>query len=367
MSQIQNDFTGLVQHREMKDHFYAWIESFKFFKLRREKLLSLLNRKHYYDNLEAFGIWKKDTFFKTVVNLLDEFIKQPNEVELVTNVFYAWRRTAQFETVRKDCELVADQNSQHLVTKKAFKVWKGLTEPHMKTYLKIKKGINIITNTMLSKPYFELISISEKEKVKEKRAFFIYKRKKQEFMKKIIQSWRFTIEELKFENQKIKHISHHFKNKTESSQFSRYDLDSSESSEIISKDHSKPVFKVPTKILIQTTIIRSFQKYTPPTPISILQKYFNSLKYNLTVQRNRRLMLTYSSSYYKTSLLHKHFTLLTSTFYELREEHINMDTASSHFYYRSLQSAWTALKEAVKQNKLEKVCDLVWQAKLKRK
>ena len=98
----QIEFNSIIEHREMKDHFYAWFETYQTNKIKREKLKSILDTKHYYDTLESFGIWKKDTFFRTMVNLIDEFVQQPNDTYLVQDVFYAWRRTHEFGKVKEN-------------------------------------------------------------------------------------------------------------------------------------------------------------------------------------------------------------------------------------------------------------------------
>ena len=258
----QIEFNSIVDHRKMKYHFYAWFQVYQINKVRRDKMKSILDRKHYYDCLESFGIWKKDTFFRTMVNLIDEFVQQPNDSNLVSDVFYAWRRAHEFEKVEEYCQQLADTNSNYLAMKHTFTAWRKISILNLKTYLRIKQGLNIITNTMISQPYFELIAISEKEKVKENKAYYFLFKKQQKFTVKLFKGWKDCIQELKIENQKVLDISHYFKSKTATfkSLYNETDFGyTDELSNMLNENNDEPKFKLPVKLQVQTLLIRAFQ------------------------------------------------------------------------------------------------------------
>ena len=135
-----------------------------------------------------------------------------------------------------------------------FTAWKVAAEPDMKKYLKMKRAFNTITNIMVTRPFYQLISISEKEKVKEDKAYYFYKHKQTEFLDRIFIKWRKVLSEQKFEHIKIKHIHSHFKalenNTVETG------LNGTESQLTFVENNSNfmvPNFKLPVKLQIQTT------------------------------------------------------------------------------------------------------------------
>lgn len=101
MKNMQRDFNKIVEARKLKEHFYGWHEAAYYSNNKINILQNILDRKHYYDQLEAFGIWKRDTFFKTMVTIVDQLIVQPNNDQLVADVFYSWKRAHDFEKVRE--------------------------------------------------------------------------------------------------------------------------------------------------------------------------------------------------------------------------------------------------------------------------
>ena len=130
---------------------------------------------------------------------------------------------------------------------------------NLKTYLKIKQGLNIITNTMISQPYFELIAISEKEKVKENKAYYFFMKKQQIFTAKLFKSWKECVKELKVENQKVLDISHFFKSKTGTFNSLYNETDFELTDELFKQKPAEPKFKLPVKLQVQTLLIRAFQ------------------------------------------------------------------------------------------------------------
>lgn len=246
-----DSYNSIVAHRETKEHFHAWLGATRIRKMRKQALEKFLAKKNYYDQLEAFGIWKKDTFFKTMVNLVDHLIIQPEEQNLVTDVFYAWRRAAEFEQVREQYEQMADANYEVTLTKQTFIAWRVLAAKDMKKYLRLKRGINKITNVMVAAPYYQMIAISEKEKVKEARVFYLLKSKKAQLTVKLFKAWREVVSETKIENLKISHINSHFKASTARSRETDDDQDSELTFELFKQKETIPVFKLPVKTQIQ--------------------------------------------------------------------------------------------------------------------
>ena len=98
---MQLDFNKTVEKRALKDHFYGWYEATYNSKNREVLLYNILCKKHHYDQLESFGIWKRDSFFKTMVTIIDQVVIQPDNASLIQNVFYSWRRAHEFEKVRE--------------------------------------------------------------------------------------------------------------------------------------------------------------------------------------------------------------------------------------------------------------------------
>ena len=134
-----------------------------------------------------------------------------------------------------------------------FKAWKVAAEPDMKKYLKMKRALNVITNIMITKPFYQLISISEKEKVKEDKAYYFLKQKQFDYLSKVYTKWRKVIAEQKFESIKIKHINQHFKTLSNTNDPNLHEKESE-----ITFDENKikkiaPDFKLPAKLQIQTT------------------------------------------------------------------------------------------------------------------
>lgn len=367
MATTQHSFNSIVKHRELKDHFVAWFEQYKLINLRREKLLKILNEKHYYDNLEAFGIWKKDTFFRTMVNLIDEFVVVPQEENLLQDTFYAWRRASEFERYRENYEVLADANSNYLTMKHIFSQWKGIVQPNMKKYLTLKTGLRKITTVMLTQPFYHLLAISEKEKIKEKQAYFFNKEKQYQMVFICFKEWRETIKELKADKMKIKHISHYFNAKFERSQPVYSEIESEDAREMLKTGELLPTFKLPVKIIIQTGLIKSFQAYTETTPRVLMQKYMNAMKYNLKQQRVRREQLEYSSKYYAQKLKGKYLELLVEAYNAQIDLQQNQVKADQHYYARMLERTFYYFCEGIRVSKKEAICDSMYQAKLKQK
>jgi hypothetical protein len=248
---MQKDYQNIVKHREMSEAFYSWFEAAHTNRRKRQLLEAILDRKHYYDQIEAFGIWKKDSFFKTMVNLINQLIIQPSNEDLVSNVFHSWRQAKEFEHVREEYEQLADANYQFVLTKQMFSEWKEAASERMPLYLALKRGINKITNVMVSDSYFQLIAINEKEKAKEDKVFYLLKRKKYDFSIKVIRAWKNAIIETKVENQKIDFINNHFKAISSRESTIEEDQNSELTFEIFKNTQKHPTFKLPSKILIQ--------------------------------------------------------------------------------------------------------------------
>ena len=135
MGKIQREYSKLVQQRELGDHFYAWIDLANRNRRKRQLLYNIIERKNYYDQLEAFGIWKKDAFFKSMVSLVDQMVVQPNNELLLKEVIFSWRRSHQFGKVKHQYEKIADANYEVTLVKKMFSGWKEIAAPDMQKYL----------------------------------------------------------------------------------------------------------------------------------------------------------------------------------------------------------------------------------------
>jgi hypothetical protein len=252
LKNMQEDYHTLVKHRELKDHFYAWYQASYIRQRKRQLLGNILEKKHYYDQLESFGIWKRDTFFKTMISLVDQIIVQPNEYLLTSEVFHAWKRAQEFDKVKDNCNKLADANYEVTLTKRIFSNWKNIATPNMKKFIDFKRACRKISNVMVSKPYYLMIAISEKEKVREDRVYYIMRTKKSQFIVKIIQAWRKVITEDKIENQKIEIINSHFKANSITQEISN-ENDSELTFELSKNNQKHPIFKYPNKLEVQIT------------------------------------------------------------------------------------------------------------------
>lgn len=360
-----DSFNSIVAHRETKEHFYAWLEATRVRRARKQALEKFLAKKHYYDQLEAFGIWKKDTFFKTMVNLVDHLIIQPEEQNLISDVFYAWRRASEFEQVREQYEQLADANYEVTLTKQSFNAWKVLAAQDMKKYLRLKRGINKITTVMVAAPYYQMIAISEKEKVKETRVFYLLKSKKAQFTGRLFKAWREVVSETKIENLKISHINSHFKANTARSGGTDDDQDSELTFELFKQKQDIPKFKLPVKTQIQITCIKSFQQWTEITPSVLLRKYFSALKYNCKLQKLRREQFEYSATFYCQNMRRKYLRKLVTVYNDRVDEQQNDFKATQYCYERTMVKTWVALIEGVKNSKREAICEAIHQHNLK--
>lgn len=135
-----------------------------------------------------------------------------------------------------------------------FKAWKTAAEPDMKKYLNMKRAFSTITNIMVTRPFYQLIAISEKEKVKEDKAYYFYKQKQSEFLDKVFIEWRKVQSEQKFEHIKIKHIHTHFKALGTDTIDSGFNGTESQLTFVENNlNLNLPNFKLPVKLQIQTT------------------------------------------------------------------------------------------------------------------
>lgn len=101
MKNMQKDFHKIVEARILKEHFYGWYEAAYDSTNKVLILQHILNKRHHYNQIEAFKIWKRDTFFKTMVTIIDQLVIQPDNKQLIANVFYSWKRAQDFEKVRE--------------------------------------------------------------------------------------------------------------------------------------------------------------------------------------------------------------------------------------------------------------------------
>jgi hypothetical protein len=357
MTKMKDDFLKLVvEPREMRDAYHAWKGLTDIVKERKRLLEIVLARKEYYEQMNAFYIWKRDAFFKTTVNLLDQYICQPENKNLTQNVFYAWKRAHEFEKVRENCERLADATNMFNSLKRTFKEWKTLVEPGMQRYLKIKRAISLITNTMVSDSYFQMIAINQKEKHQEEKVRYFEKSKQQDYVAKHFEAWKALIDEQKVEQIKVVEIKQYF-GKTQSSEFSMKDFDSDTNETFCFKNFPKPVFRLPTKILIQTTCIKAMQKFVPTTGKSLLIKYFNMLKYNCKIKRLQTEQIEYSKVHFENKMKKKYMKRLIEKYREEVEYQQSEFKARQYYYCRSLKIMFNNFIYGIKISKQEQISD----------
>lgn len=345
IKQIERDFKGLVEHREMKDHFYGWLQLSRKNSIQADFLTHYAQKKEYLDQHQAFSVWKsvfmfrkyvvqnfcnhqacydkqleivnsqiwyllkyepeiltpqmmlQNEYFKIVTDLVNKEIIQIKPSCIMINVFAAWKRAHQFEKIREQCEDLADANYQLNLAKHTFGQWKTLAKHDMERYISIKKAMSIITTTMLTSPFYTLVSLNEVEKTNENRLFYLRKSKSTTLTHTLFLAWKSVAAESKLETLKMLHIHNHFKEPlaTESDQNSEITFE-------VPTLPYYPSFSLPAKLHSQTTvmnsIIRCFQAYTPLTTQPTLQKYFNTLKYHSKLSKLRKEQYDYSAIFY---------------------------------------------------------------------
>ena len=356
IKEMEKDYSIIVENRELNDHFHAWINLATERKQKRVLLTRILDKKHYYDKLEAFGVWKKDVFFKTMVSLVNQIVIQPQNHDLLSNVFKAWHRVKEYEKVRERNNELADANYQYVQKREMFSNWKEISEPNMSTYLTLKRGINKISNVMLTEPYFHIISINEKEKAKEDKVFYLLKRKQFEKIGRLLQAWRQVNIDSKLDRKNMININNYFK-ESQRLMITETDQESELTFELTKPAFKHPEFSIATKPLIQITCMKSFGEYTEPTTSSLLKKYFIALKYNCKAQKVRKEQFEYSSVYYCRSLKSKFIRKLVNAYNDSIDEHENDFKAKQYYYQKQQVNAWMAILEGVKNSKKEKLCE----------
>ena len=351
MNQMQRGYSKIVEHKEMRDHFYAWIDLAQRNRRKKELLNNILDNKNYYDQLEAFGIWKRDSFFKTMVSLVDQMIIQPNNQTLMENVIYSWRRAHQFGKVKEEFEQLADANYEVSLAKRIFYQWKNIAAPDMKKYINMKRAIRKITTVMTSKPFYQIISISEKEKVKEDKAFYHNKISKSRFIGKILQEWKNVIVEEKIEGRKIGQIITHFNMSSQKFIRNPEDPDTELTFEIYSSTQEYPEFKVSPKTEVQITLIKSFQNFTETKDSSLLRKYFSALKLNTKLSLVRKDQFEYSSVYYCQNMKRKFLRFMVSAYNNSIDEKENSQKADVFYYENILAKYWAGILQGIRNSK----------------
>jgi hypothetical protein len=358
MAKTQEDYHSIVKHRELKDHFYSWYEAAYVSQKKKQILGNLMEKKHYYDQLESFGIWKRDSFFKTMVSLVDQMIVQPKEYFLISDVFHAWKRAQEFDKVKDDYNKLADANYQVTLAKRMFISWKESATPSMKKCVDFKRACRKINSVMVSAPYYMMIAISEKEKVKEDKVYYMMKIKKAQFIVKVIQAWKETITESKIENKKIQIINSHFKANSRNTEVLD-DIDSEITFELF-KDHQKhPIFKYPNKLEVQITCIKAFQDYSETKDNVLKRKYFNALKFTSKVLKTRNEQFEYSSTLYSQNLKRKYIRLMVTGYNNQLDKQQNRLKADQFYSEKSIIKYWVNFHEGIKNSKREAICDAI--------
>ena len=248
-----------------------------------------------------------------------------------------------------------------------FTSWKKAAEPDMKKYLTLKSGLRKITNVMITEPFYQIIAISEREKVNENKVFYLLKFKKSQYTLKVLKAWKEAVEEAKLENLKIMHINSHFKASTGKLGGSVNDQDSELTFELFKNNTSHPIFKLPSKLQIQINCIKIFQVHTEMTPAALLRKYFNAMKYNSKLKKIRREQHDYSAVYYCQNMKRKYLRKLVEIYNDNIDEQQNMQRAMHYYDEKTLVKYWIGLLEGVKNSKREAVCDAIHKHNLKRK
>jgi len=213
-----------------------------------------------------------------------------------------------------------------------------------------------ITTVMVNRPFYHIIAISEKEKIKEDKAYYFEKIAKRKHISNILKEWRNVILERKEEDQRIYEINNHF---LQSPDIIKTNMNNSEAEvtfELENSINESPEYKYSVKTEVQITLIKSFQEFSETSVSALERKYFSILKLNTKMSKIYKEQYEYAEVYYLKKTKDKFLKLMIETYNDKVQERENIKIADEFYKENTLFKYWGAFQEGLRNSKKENLC-----------